>query len=85
MFHTIIGYDEAIRPVLLETLTRLDLTQIAISTSADDVYADGLIHGMYQLLTGYLAGTPYAGRLVSAEKVIAALRAQDAGRSGAHQ
>ncbi len=76
LYDTIIPYDEAIRPVLLETLTRLDPTQIAVNTSADDVYADGLTHGMYRLLTDYLAGTPYAGRLVSAEKIIAALRAR---------
>ena len=36
--------------------------------------ADGLSFGMYQLLTSILADTPFQKRLVSAEKLIAALR-----------
>lgn len=76
LYDAVIPYDEAIRPVLLETLTRLDPAQIAINTSVNDVYADGLTHGMHQILTGYLADTPYAGRLVSAEGIIAALRSR---------
>lgn len=76
LYDTVIPYDEAIRPVLLETLARLDPQQIAPNTSTDDVYADGLTHGMYQLLQGYLAGTPYADRLISAQGIIAALRSR---------
>jgi Xaa-Pro aminopeptidase len=76
LYDTVIPYDEALRPILLEALARLDPRQIAINTSTDDVYADGLTHGMYQLLTGYLASTPYAGRLVSAERIIARLRSR---------
>lgn len=76
LYDTVIPYDEALRPILLETLARLDPRQIALNTSTNDVYADGLTHGMYQLLTGYLAGTPYAGRLVSAERIIASLRSR---------
>ncbi|MCX7671534.1 MAG: M24 family metallopeptidase, partial [Anaerolineae bacterium] len=76
IYETVIPYDESLRSVLLETLARLDPQQIAINTSPNDVYADGLTHGMYQILTGYLAGTPYAGRLIPAEQIIAALRAR---------
>lgn len=76
LYDTVEAYDETIRPVLLQTLARLNPAQIAINTSANDVYADGLTHGMYQILAGYLADTPYAGRLVSAEGIIAALRAR---------
>ncbi len=76
LYDTVIPYDEAIRPVLLEILTQLDPRQIALNTSTDDVYADGLTHGMYQLLQSYLAGTPYADRLISAEDIIAALRSR---------
>jgi len=76
LYDTVVAYDESIRPALLEALDRLNPAQIAINTSTDDVYADGLTHGMYQLLTGYLADTPSAGRLVSAERIIAALRSR---------
>lgn len=76
VYETVIPYDESLRPALRETLARLDPGQIAINTSTNDVYADGLTHGMYQLLADYLADTPYAGRLIPAERIIAALRAR---------
>ena len=73
-YPTIISYDQAIRPGLLETLERLDPQSIAVNYSTNDVHADGLGHGLYQVLMGYLQGTPYAKRLSSAERIISALR-----------
>ncbi|MFZ6027564.1 MAG: M24 family metallopeptidase [Chloroflexota bacterium] len=70
----VIGYDESIRPALLEALEHLNPASIAINTSANDVHADGLTHGMYETLRRYLEGTPFTGRLRSAEGIIAALR-----------
>ncbi|MGH2545030.1 MAG: M24 family metallopeptidase, partial [Ardenticatenaceae bacterium] len=73
-YHTVIGYHEAIRPDLLRVLERLDPQQIALNYSENDVMADGLSHGMYLLLRRYLEGTPFAGRFVSAEGIVGALR-----------
>ena len=73
-YDTILHYDQSIRPVLRETLARLDPAQIAVNYSLNDVHADGLTHGMYLTLLDHLQGTPYAERLVSAEKMIGALR-----------
>jgi Xaa-Pro aminopeptidase len=73
-YQRVIGYDQSIRPHLVETLQNLDPAQIAINTSLSDVYADGLTHGMYRMLLQYLEGTPYGDRLVSSEDVVAALR-----------
>jgi Xaa-Pro aminopeptidase len=73
-YPTVVPYDESIRPAILEVLERLDPQQIALNYSADDVLADGLSHGLYQLFTGYLAGTPFADRLVSAQEILGALR-----------
>jgi Xaa-Pro aminopeptidase len=76
IYETIIPYDRSLRPELVAALANLNPRQIAINTSKDDVYADGLTHGMYQLLLDYLADTPYAGRLASADTIIAALRSR---------
>jgi Xaa-Pro aminopeptidase len=73
-YDTILHYDQSILPELLGVLERLDPKQIAINYSIDDVHADGLSYGMYQLLCRYLDGTPYLSRLVSAEKLHSALR-----------
>lgn len=72
-YPTVIPYHQSIRQALLETLDRLAPRQIAVNYSLNDTHADGLSYGMYQLLKGYLDGTPHAERLVSAEKVIGAL------------
>lgn len=73
-YGTVIPYDQGIRAPLLECLQRLDPATIAINYSKDDVHADGLTLGLYQILTEYLEGTPYRERLVSAAPVINALR-----------
>lgn len=73
-FDEVILYDTAFSQPLLEVLTRLDPQQIALNYSETDSHADGLTMGMYRLLSGYLKDTPFASRLSSAEKILAALR-----------
>jgi len=73
-YDQIIGYHEGIGSHLRQVLAELDPTQIAINYSENDVAADGLSFGLYRSLLKHLKGTPYAERLVSAEKIIAALR-----------
>lgn len=80
-YDTILHYDQSIQPQLLSVLERIDPQQIAINYSIDDVHADGLSYGMYQLLCRVLEGTPYRSRLVSAEKLHSALR----GRKTLHE
>jgi len=70
----VLQYHEGISQILLETIHRFDPQQIAINYSAQDVYADGLGHGLFQVLCDYLKHTPYSGRLLSAERIISALR-----------
>ncbi len=70
----VIPYVEGIRTPLLETLDRLKPESLALNFSRDDVKADGLSHGMFQLLQEYLAGTPYADRIVSAAHIVGTLR-----------
>jgi Xaa-Pro aminopeptidase len=75
-YQHVIGYHESIRPDLLEILAKLQPKNIAVNFSRSDVHADGLSYGMYQLLLEYLQDTPWSRRLVSAERVIAALRSR---------
>jgi len=77
-YSTIIPYHESLRPDLLCVLERLSPRQIALNYSADNVMADGLSHGLYLVLLGYLEGTPFAGRIISAEEAIGALRGRKA-------
>jgi Xaa-Pro aminopeptidase len=73
-YDTVLYYDQSIQPELLKVIQRINPRQIAINYSLNDVHADGLTLGMYRLLANYLDGTPYASRLVSAEKLHSALR-----------
>ena len=73
-YDTVIQYDQSIQPELLKQLNRLDPNRIAINYSIDDVHADGLTFGMYQLLCKYIQGSPYLSRLESAGKIHSALR-----------
>jgi Xaa-Pro aminopeptidase len=59
---------------LRAVLTRLDPKRIAVNYSESDAAADGLTHGQWLSLRRSLEGTPYVDRLVSAERLIAALR-----------
>lgn len=72
----VIGYDEDLRSDLLAALDRLAPRSIALNYSLHDHTADGMTVGMYLLLQELLAGTPHAGRLVSAEALLGRLRAR---------
>jgi Xaa-Pro aminopeptidase len=73
-FDQVIPYDESIQPVLIKEVTRLNPTQIGINISEEDYMADGLTHGMYQILIKMLDTIDYQNRTTSAEYVISALR-----------
>lgn len=73
-YDEVIGYHEGIGEPLRQKLAELDPQQIAINYSEDDVAADGLSTGMYLSLRRLLNDTPFAERLISAERIIAALR-----------
>ena len=70
----IVAYHEGIGQPLREALAAHNPRTIAVNYSEDDVAADGLSHGMYRLLERYLVDSPWAGKLISAESIISALR-----------
>jgi Xaa-Pro aminopeptidase len=73
-YTTVIPYHESIRRNLLHTLERIYPGKIAINYSTNDVHADGLSYGLYQLLVKYFDDTPWEQRLISAEDILSALR-----------
>ena len=68
------GYVEGIKAPLLQLLKALDPPAIAINYSQDSEICDGLTHGMFLTLCEYLAEIGYVERLVSAERLLSALR-----------
>jgi Xaa-Pro aminopeptidase len=69
-----IGYVQGFGDDLKQVLARLAPRQIALNYSTDNVVADGLAHGVFLQLEGALAGTPWAGRFISAEPIVARVR-----------
>ncbi len=74
VFHEIIPYTKSIRETLRLTLDKLNPKTLGVNFSRDDVAADGLTYGMYNLLIEYLRGTPYEKRITSAEPLLTKLR-----------
>ena len=73
-YKEVIGYVQGIEADLMKVLNRIKPKKIAINYSTDSVMSDGLTHGMYLQLQGYLKKTPFASRLVSSEEIMSALR-----------
>ena len=74
IYDTVIPYDHGIRLHFLSAVEKINPSRIAINFSPEDPIADGLSHGMYELLRSYLSGTPYADRLESSLPLVARLR-----------
>ncbi|NQT26523.1 aminopeptidase P family protein [candidate division KSB1 bacterium] len=68
------SYVNSIKPELLGVLEEENPAKIAVNQSVNDVMADGLTHGMFQILLEHLEGTPFTDRLISSESIVAALR-----------
>jgi len=69
-------YTGGARDQFRQLISDLKPRHIAVNHAADNPAADGLTHGMYLLLKEYLADTPYAERLISAEEICAKLRSR---------
>jgi Xaa-Pro aminopeptidase len=74
IYGEVIGYVSSMREKLRDVIREVDPRVIAINTSRNDTMADGLTHGMYEILLEYLEKTEYPGRFTSSEQIISALR-----------
>ncbi len=70
------GYVEGYKAPLLAALREMGPSAIAVNYSEDSEVCDGLTHGMYLTLRRVLAEIGYEDRLVSSERLVAALRAR---------
>jgi len=73
-YDKVVGFVTGIREPLLEFLKEANPRTIAVNYSEGSEIADGLTHGMYLTLRRILAEVGMAERLVSAEKIVSALR-----------
>ncbi len=73
-YDEVIGYVEGIKSRFLSTMQALNPRSIAINYSEGSEICDGLTHGMYLTLRAFLSEISYQDRLISAEKVVSALR-----------
>jgi Xaa-Pro aminopeptidase len=73
-YDKVVGYVTGIKEPLVEYLKELDPRTIAVNYSKGSEICDGLTHGMYLTLHDFLAEIGHADRLMSAEKIVSALR-----------
>lgn len=73
-YDEVIGYVEGIKKYFLEIIAKMNPKSIAVNYSVGSEICDGLTHGLYLTLVDYLSEIGYEKRLISAEKIISALR-----------
>ncbi len=83
-YDRVVGYVKGIKEPLLEYLKELAPRTIAINYSQGSEICDGLTHGMYLTLQEFLVEIGFAERLVSAEKIVSALRERKSATEIAH-
>jgi len=73
-YDEVIGYVEGIKEPLQHFLKQLNPDTIAVNYSEGSEICDGLTHGMYLTLSSLLSEIGMGDRIVSAERVVSALR-----------
>jgi len=76
VYDEVLGYVEGIRPQLQALLKKIDPKRIALNYSESSEVCDGLTHGMYLTMMGYLKEIGMDGRVVSSEKITSSLKAR---------
>ena len=74
VYDQVLEFVEGIKKPFLDTIRTLNPKTIAVNYSEESEICDGLTHGMYITLRGLLSELGMQDRIVSAEKIISALR-----------
>jgi len=73
-YHTVTGYVKDFKQPFLDYIQKLNPQTIAINFSVDSEVCDGITYGMYLTLYELLSEIGMQYRLISAEKIVSALR-----------
>lgn len=73
-YDEVIGFVTSIKEPFQACLRSINPARIAVNYSTSSEVCDGLTHGMYLTLIELLAGIGLADRVVSAERIVSALR-----------
>jgi Xaa-Pro aminopeptidase len=73
-YDNVVGFVEGIRVPFQDTLRKINPETIALNYSEGSEIADGLTHGMFLTIHEMLVEVGMADRIVSAERVVSALR-----------
>lgn len=74
VYDSVTGFVKGFKEPLLEILKKLNPSKIAVNYSIGSEICDGLTYGMYLTLQNVLSEIDFDKRLVSAEKIVSALR-----------
>ena len=72
----VLGYVEGIKEPLTNVIKEIAPSSIALNYSVGSEISDGLTHGMYLTLHGFLDEIGYADKIVSSEKIASSLKAR---------
>jgi Xaa-Pro aminopeptidase len=73
-YDDVVGYVQGIRDHFLSRVKQINPRTIAVNYSTGSEICDGITHGMYLTLRDFLYEIDFQDRIVSAEKIISALR-----------
>jgi Xaa-Pro aminopeptidase len=74
VYNEVEGFVEGVKEPLLNYLKKVNPSKIAVNYSVGSEICDGLTHGMYLTLVNFLSEIGFEDRLISAEKIVSALR-----------
>lgn len=74
LFDSVLAYKSSPKDDLISILKKINPAKIAINYSEDSPSADGLTHGRYLRFMKLISGSGFENRIISSEKIIAALR-----------
>jgi Xaa-Pro aminopeptidase len=74
LYKNVVTYSEDVGKELYGIIREYNPRSIALNYSESNYTADGLSHGLFLMLQGFLSDTPYADRLISSEEIIARVR-----------